>query len=105
VVPNFADFNMDVSNTASVGGPHSIRPAFLSPAQSTPAAGPNGLESPQDEVEFSAAARMLDRLQGDPQVRAERLAEIRAAIVAGTYETPEKMALAIERLLAEIGGK
>jgi negative regulator of flagellin synthesis FlgM len=48
---------------------------------------------------------MLDRIQSDPQVRAERLAEVRAAIVAGTYETPEKMALAIERLLAEIGGK
>ena len=68
-------------------------------------AGPSGLEAPQDEVEFSAAARMLDRIQGDPQVRAERLAEIRTAIAAGTYETPEKMALAIERLLVEITGR
>ena len=96
---------MDVSSTGSVGGAGPIRPAFLSPAQPTSAAGPSGLEAPQDEVELSAAARMLDRIQSDPQVRAERLAEIRAAIVAGTYETPEKMALAIERLLAEIGGK
>jgi negative regulator of flagellin synthesis FlgM len=48
---------------------------------------------------------MLDRLQCDPRVRAERLAEIRAAVVAGTYETPEKMALAIERLLDELVGR
>jgi negative regulator of flagellin synthesis FlgM len=97
--------NMDVSSTGSVGGTSPIRPAHLSPTQAASSTGPSGLEAPQDEVEFSAAARMLDRLQSDPQVRAERLAEIRAAIVAGTYETPEKMALAIERLLAEIGHK
>jgi negative regulator of flagellin synthesis FlgM len=95
---------MDVSSSGSVGGAVPIRPTFLSPSQSVSPSAPSGLEAPQDEVELSDAARMLDRIQSDPQVRAERLAEIRAAIVAGTYETPEKMALAIERLLSEISG-
>lgn len=98
------DPHMDVHQTSSITGSGPIRPARFSPVQ--PAAQPavSGLEAPQDEVEFSAAARMLDRIQHDPRVRAERLEQIRAAIVAGTYDTPEKLALAVERLLVEIRG-
>jgi anti-sigma28 factor (negative regulator of flagellin synthesis) len=45
---------------------------------------------------------MLEQLQNDPQVRAERLAEIRAAIEAGTYESEDKLAAAVDRLMDEI---
>jgi anti-sigma28 factor (negative regulator of flagellin synthesis) len=45
---------------------------------------------------------MLEQLQNDPHVRTERLAELRAAIAAGTYETQDKLDAAVERLLNEI---
>jgi negative regulator of flagellin synthesis FlgM len=93
---------MDVSSTGSVGGAGAIRPTHLAPAQGTPQAAPTGLEAPRDEVEISSAARMLEQLQNDPQVRTERLAELRAAIAAGTYETQDKLDAAVERLLNEI---
>ena len=56
--------------------------------------------SPQDEVEISPEARMLEAL--NPEVRAEHLAQIKADIDAGTFETPEKLEIALERLLDKI---
>ncbi|WP_197443547.1 flagellar biosynthesis anti-sigma factor FlgM [Maioricimonas rarisocia] len=56
---------------------------------------------PQDEVDISSAARLLDQLN-DPQVRAARLAEIKAAIDAGTYETEDKLEAALDKLLTDI---
>jgi anti-sigma28 factor (negative regulator of flagellin synthesis) len=95
---------MDVNHTPSIQGSGAVRPAQFTPVLPTSQSSVGELETPRDEVEFSPAARMLDRIQHDPRVRAERLEEIRAAIVAGTYDTPEKMALAVERLLAEVRG-
>lgn len=96
------DNQMDVSSTGSVGGAGPVRPAQVSPTQGPTQPAPSGLEAPRDEVEISSAARMLEQLQNNPQVRAERLADIRAAIEAGTYETEDKLAAAVDRLLDEI---
>jgi len=38
-----------------------------------------------------------------PAVRKARLAELKRQIAAGTYETPERLAAAVEGLLAEQG--
>ncbi|MGE0377528.1 MAG: hypothetical protein AB7Q45_19135, partial [Planctomycetaceae bacterium] len=43
-----------------------------------------------------------ERLPDDVSVRAARLARIQAEIAAGTYETAEKLDLAVERLLREM---
>jgi negative regulator of flagellin synthesis FlgM len=48
------------------------------------------------EVEFVAQARDL------PEIREDRVAAIRAEIARGTYETPEKLDIALSRLLDEI---
>jgi negative regulator of flagellin synthesis FlgM len=48
------------------------------------------------EVEFAAAVRDL------PDIREDRVAAIRAEIARGTYETPEKIDIALSRLLDEI---
>jgi negative regulator of flagellin synthesis FlgM len=48
------------------------------------------------EVEFAAAARDL------PDIREDRVAAIRAEIASGAYETPEKLDIALSRLLDEI---
>lgn len=93
---------MDISGPGSVGGPGPIRPNDVrATGEVSPA--PQGIEIPADEVEFSAAAQMLERLSADPQVREARLQEIQAQITAGTYETPEKLEAAIMRMLSEIG--
>jgi negative regulator of flagellin synthesis FlgM len=47
---------------------------------------------------------MLDGISRLPEIRHERIAEIRQQIAAGVYETPEKLELALDRLLDELPG-
>jgi negative regulator of flagellin synthesis FlgM len=54
-----------------------------------------------DRVELSAHARLLDRLLQLPDVRIELVEAVRQAIADGTYETPEKLEVAVARLLEE----
>jgi negative regulator of flagellin synthesis FlgM len=73
--------------------------------QSTPGlekAQPAGPTSPKDEVEISAVGKMLDDASRTPGIREQRLAEIKAAIEAGTYETPEKLELALNRMVEQL---
>jgi negative regulator of flagellin synthesis FlgM len=55
-----------------------------------------------DQLDISNEADMVSRARDLPEVRTDRVAEIRAAIESGTYETPEKLEVAVGRLLDEI---
>ena len=55
-----------------------------------------------DRVELSTHARLLDRLLRLPDVRDELVASVRQAIADGTYQTPEKLDIAVQRLLEEL---
>jgi len=83
-----------VHGPQSVNAPHRIqapRPA----AQAGHVAG-------ADQLDISREADMISRVREVPDIRADRVAENRAAIEAGTYETPEKLDIAVGRLLDEI---
>lgn len=56
-------------------------------------------EQPDDRVEISETGQILSTLDTDSPIRAERVAQIRQAIADGTYETPDKLELTIDRLL------
>ena len=55
-----------------------------------------------DELDISREADALSRAHEADGIRSSRVAEIRAQIEAGTYETPEKLEAAVERLLDEL---
>ena len=55
-----------------------------------------------DSVELSDHARLLDRIRSMPEVRVDLVERVRQAIADGTYETDEKLDVAVERLLEEI---
>jgi negative regulator of flagellin synthesis FlgM len=78
----------------SVSAPH--RPA------STQAAGPAYRATGVDQLDISPEADLIHQVHSLPDIRADRVAEIRAQIASGAYETPEKLDLALERLLDEI---
>lgn len=92
---------MEVRGLNSVGAT-----APISRTAPTTAAGPAApvAAAPRDEVEISAVSRMLDDASRTSGVREQRLEQIKAAIEAGTYETPEKLEIALERMLQQIGG-
>ncbi len=78
-----------------VGPPHSSR-------ASQPAGRPDATPI-TDEVEISDAARLVDQVRQVPEIRQQRVDAIRAKIAEGTYETQDKLDVAVERLLDEIG--
>jgi negative regulator of flagellin synthesis FlgM len=57
----------------------------------------------QDELQISDAARLIEQVKQAPDIRQDRVDAIRQQIAAGTYETPEKLEIALDRLLDEIG--
>ena len=75
----------------SLQGPHWNRPA--APTQGAQAA---------DQVDISAAAEAAMSAAEGGDFRADLVARIRGEIAAGTYETPDKVAVAIESFLDEM---
>jgi negative regulator of flagellin synthesis FlgM len=76
----------------SLQGPHWNRPA--TPAQGTQA---------PDQVDISPAAEAAMKAAEAGDLRADLVARVRSEIAAGTYETPDKVAVALENLLDEMG--
>ena len=91
---------MDVSGIGSVSGATPAR--AVSPSASPPVAAPS-VSAPQDELEISSAGKMLDRLSETPEVRAERVAQIKEAIENGAYDTDEKLEEALSRMFDSLG--
>jgi anti-sigma28 factor (negative regulator of flagellin synthesis) len=104
IAPDRADSercHMEVHGPHSVHGPSAPRPVESAGVERVEI-DRSPLEIPTDEVSISPAARMLEELVNDPNIRAERIAQIRTAIDAGEYETPEKLRIALDRLLASL---
>jgi len=55
-----------------------------------------------DRAEISEVARLLNKLAAVPDVRMDRVAELRQLIAAGQYETPERIAGAVDKILEEL---
>jgi negative regulator of flagellin synthesis FlgM len=79
---------------SAINAPHAARGA-----QPTTAPGSSAIN---DQLDISDAARLADRVAELPDIRADRVAELRAAIANGTYETHDKLATAVDRLFDEI---
>lgn len=83
VYPRLAEFSVDASSSVHAG-------------------------IPRDQVQISDLGQIhgaaLEVVGGLPEIRHERVEALRAQISSGVYETPEKMDLALDRLLDELQG-
>jgi negative regulator of flagellin synthesis FlgM len=92
--------DMDVQGPGSVQRPTSVQRSLpTGPAKSVGPAGSTPVSAPNDAVEISSAGQLLDKLSKSPEVRAERLAQIKADIASGKYDTDEKLEAAMMNLL------
>jgi negative regulator of flagellin synthesis FlgM len=91
---------MEIYGPGQIHGPQSIKaPQRLQPSQVD-----TSLDTtPLDQVDISAEADLVSRVHELPDIRADRVEDIRAEIDAGVYETDEKLDVAVGRLLDEIG--
>jgi negative regulator of flagellin synthesis FlgM len=55
-----------------------------------------------DQLDLSREAQLLSQVDGASDIRADRVAEIRAQIETGRYESAEKLSAAVDRLLDEL---
>jgi negative regulator of flagellin synthesis FlgM len=93
---------MQISGTNHVHGPHGVNAphAARRPAETQPA---QPVQAPVDRVEISPAAEAAIQAAESGAVRQDLVDRIRAEIAAGTYESPAKLGMALDRLLDEIG--
>ncbi len=94
---------MEIYGAGGTQGPQPIYPRLA--AFSVDAGQTVHAQAPRDHVEISPLGRMLDGITQLPEIRHEKVAEIRSQIAAGTYETPEKLDLALDRLFDELSGR
>ena len=83
-----------VHGTQSIKAPHRVQPTQAEPLVD---------HSPIDQVDISPEAQLIDQVHDLPEIRMDRVADIRAEIDAGIYDTDDKLDVAIGRLLDEIG--
>jgi negative regulator of flagellin synthesis FlgM len=91
---------MKIQGTTLVHGAHPITGSHR--VAGTSASAPVSSLSEVDQLDISPAGELASQSL-DAARRDQRVSEIRAAIEAGTYETDEKLSIALDRLLDELG--
>ena len=92
---------MQISGYSQLHQAHSVRPTQK--FEQAAAARPTQQNFGPDELDISQEAQAASQTSSTSDVRADRIADIRAQIQAGTYETPEKLELALEKMLGDLG--
>ncbi|HEX4132342.1 MAG TPA: flagellar biosynthesis anti-sigma factor FlgM [Pirellulales bacterium] len=90
---------MQIYGPALVHGPQSV----LAPHAAKPA-GAASIRSVDvsDQIDISPEAQFLTQIGEMPDIRSDRVNQLRAQIASGNYETAAKLDAALERLLDEI---
>lgn len=91
---------MQIYSTAQV---HTAQP-LSAPHRLAPTQAPSTAyrTSGVDQLDISPEADLVSQLHDLPEIRADRVASIRAQIADGSYETEARLDMALSRLLDEI---
>ncbi len=88
-----------------INGVNNSLPIHTVVNQTTPrpaAAEPAGQSTLTDKLELSGVSHLLTSLKANSDVRTDKVAAVKAQIEAGTYESDEKLNVAIDRLLDDL---
>lgn len=92
---------MYVNSSNSLHGPQSLAaPHRAYGAQSAPRSG--SLEQ-VDQLDISPQAAEASRTRESGDIRQDKVAALKASIADGSYDTPEKLDIALSRMLDAIG--
>jgi negative regulator of flagellin synthesis FlgM len=89
-----------VSTTQAATGAQRLQPQ----GQANPASARSA--TPVDQLDLSSSASRLEgssSASGGGEIRIDRVAELRRQIANGSYDTPEKLDLALDRMLDQFG--
>lgn len=89
-------------NVNNVGSSSPVQKIVANPIEkSIPADAPKQLPA-SDRLELSGVSHLMKALKSNADVRTDKVAEIKAAIEAGTYEDDKKLDVAVDRLLDDL---
>lgn len=91
---------MQIRGTSGVQTPTQVN--FANRIQSTEPSNVATQIDTTDQIDISSEAQQLAGLNEAPDIRADRVAEIRQQIETGQYETTEKLETAVDRLLDKL---
>jgi anti-sigma28 factor (negative regulator of flagellin synthesis) len=90
-----------MSSINQVGGSSPVQRVVTNPIQKqVPADAPRQMPA-TDKLELSGASHLLKALKNN-DVRADKVAQIKAEIAAGTYDDDKKLDAAVDRLLDDL---
>jgi negative regulator of flagellin synthesis FlgM len=92
---------MQINGLSQIHGAHGINAPHF--PQRTAGSQATSTSGPVDRVDISPAADAASRAAETSGVRNELVNLIRSQIASGTYDTPDKMDIAMERLLDQMG--
>jgi negative regulator of flagellin synthesis FlgM len=92
---------MQVNGPSQLHGAQTIAAPHM--ARSSQAGSVATAPSITDQLDISEAGRIAGQLSETSGIRQERVQAIRTAILNGTYESEQKLSVAVDRLLDEIG--
>lgn len=90
---------MNIQGVNFVHAPQGMSGPHRAAAPSAPA---SSSLTEADQLDISPTADLASRALEGSDIRADRVAQLRAAIEAGGYDSDEKMNIALDRLLDEI---
>ena len=90
-----------MSQINTVSGSAPIQPSQLRPVARPATAAPAGPTRGSDKLELSGASHLL-KLSKANDVRTDKVADLKAQIAAGTYETDDKLTAAADQLLDDL---
>ena len=89
---------MEIQGTGGVRPPERVgeQGKVSKPGASAPAGA-----TPKDQVELSSAGRLVNRALQLPEIRTDRVDQLRQEIASGKYETKDRIEKAIDAFLHE----
>ena len=98
---------MNIYGTQFMHGAHAISGPHAIKTQQTSATQQATSTSAKDEVRLSNAVQQVnppsENAESSGEIRFDLVNRIRSEILAGTYETPEKLDSALEKMLVSVG--
>jgi len=90
-----------MSSINHIGGPSPLQRVTANPIQKQVGADAPKQMPATDKLELSGASHLLKSLQKN-DIRADKVAEVKAQIEAGTYDDEKKLDAAVDRLLDDL---
>ena len=89
-------------NVNNVGNSSPVQKIVSNPIEkSIPTDAPKPLPA-ADRLELSGVSHLMKALKSNANVRTDKVAQLKAAIEAGTYEDDKKLDVAVDRLLDDL---